>query len=461
MHLARIRHTALTAVVLAVLPATGSASSFQILEQSPSLIGTAFSGTASRAEDATTVFFNPAGMARLDGASTTLGGNVIIVDSEFDNEGSTAGSGTSFERPLPGSEDNTDAPGLVPNFYYVSPLGERWTFGFGINAPFGLASEYDEDWQGRYHATESSLATINVNPTVSYEATDDLALGVGVSYQYADVTLKNEIDSFNACSLAAQDRGQSESQAQATCATAHGGPGNPSADSSVEIEGDDSDVIVDLSLHWTPTDRTAVGITWRQGPEYTLSGEADFSQSTSCAQDPFCSGALDAREGDIDASAEFPDTVTVSASHRFNETWTVHGDLAWTEWSVLQDIPIENTETGDQVSELELNYDDTFRYAVGASYRASETMTWRLGTAYDEAPQESPGFVTPRIPDADRFWTSVGLNYTLSENASLDFGYAHLFVDDVSIDNKEQGNTLKGEFEASIDIFTVQGNWRF
>jgi len=449
MHAARIRRTALTAAVLAGLPATGFASSFQILEQSPSLIGTAFSGTASRAEDASTVFFNPAGMARLDGASTTLGGNIILVQSEFEDEGSTNAAG----QPLEGSEDETDEPGLVPNFYYVRPLNERLTSGVGVNAPFGLRSEYDEGWKGRYHATESELATINVNPTLAYEATEDLSFGIGLSYQYADVTLENEIDSWAAC--------RSNPLSVPGNCTGLGGPGNRDADSSVEIEGDDSDVIFDLSMHWQPSDRTSVGVTWRQGAEYDLEGTADFSQSSSCARNPSCSGSLTRLDGDIDADVELPDTITLSASHRVDDVWSVHGDIAWTEWSVLQEIPIENTQNGQNVAELELNYDDTFRYAVGATYRAAKPWTFRFGLAYDEAPQESAEFVTPRIPDADRTWTTFGFNYALSPNASIDFGYAHLFVDDVSIDNAAQGNTLKGEFDASVDIVSVQGNWRF
>ncbi len=137
------------------------------------------------------------------------------------------------------------------------------------------------------------------------------------------------------------------------------------------------------------------------------------------------------------------------------------GDVAWTEWSVLQEIPINNTGNGANVATLDLNYDDTFRYALGATYRGLDPWTFRAGLAYDEAPQEDPEFVTPRIPDADRTWTTLGFNYALSSNASIDFGYAHLFVDDVSVNNEEQGNTLKGEFDASVDIVSVQGNWRF
>lgn len=453
MRVGTIRRTALLLASACVLPVPAGASSFQILEQSPSRLGTAFAGTASTAEDATTVFFNPAGMAQLDGPQFTVGGNAIIVDSAFDDDGSTAGSGTGLERPLPGKESETDEPGFVPNFYYTQPLNERWTVGFGVNAPFGLTSEYDDDWQGRYQATESTLSVVNINPTLAYAINDRLSIGFGVSYQHAETTLENAVDSFNACREAGGGTG--------TCAAAHGGPGNPDADNSVEIEGDDDAFVADLSVHWQPSERTTIGVTWRQGAEFDLDGDADFSQSTSCSQDPFCNGALTALDGDIEAEAELPDTITVSGSHQLNQRWTVHGDIAWTEWSSLQSIPIENTENGENVSTLELEYDNTVRLALGAAYSPQGPWTWRAGLAHDESPQEDEEFVSPRIPDADRTWIGGGFNYAWSNDLSVDVGYAHLFVDDVTIDRVEQGNRLKGKFEASVDLLAAQANWRF
>jgi len=437
----------------AVIPLTATGSSFQILEQSPSRLGTAFSGTASSAGDPTTVFFNPAAMAKLDGAAFTAAGNLILVDSAFNDSGSTAGTGTGFERPLAGEENSTDEPGLVPNLYYVRPLNERWTFGLGVNGPFGLASSYDDDWQGRYHATDSELSVININPTFAYAVDDRLSLGIGVSYQYADTTLESEVDSFNSCREAGNSPGG--------CAAAHGGPGNRDADSSSKIEGDDDTFVLDLSVHWQVTDRTAIGATFRQGGDFTLEGDAKFDKSSSCLGDPFCNGALDTLQGDVKADADLPDTLTVSASHALDDRWTIHGDIAWTEWSSIQEIEIENTDNGQTINTLELEYDDTVRVALGATYRHNDRWTWRGGIAFDEAPQTDEELVTPRIPDQDRTWLALGFNYRFSGDKSLDVGYAHLFVDDASIDSTAQGNTLRGDFDATVDIFGVQGNWRF
>lgn len=436
---------------LASTPVYGA--SFQILEQSTSRLGTAFSGTASIADDPSTAFFNPAGMTQLDGRQITVAGHLILVESEFDDENSTAAAGTALQRPLGGNAGETDELGFVPNLYYVQPLSERWRVGLGISAPFGLKSEYDNDWIGRYHATESELVVLNINPSVAFAVNDRLSLGFGLSYQHIDTTLENEVDSFSACVDAGAD--------PATCAPTHGGPGNRAADSSVKIEGDDDDLVVDLSAHWRPTDQTRVGLIWREGGDYTLEGNADFSLSSSCASDPACSGALQTLDGDVEADVELPDTVTLSASHRLNESWQIHGDIAWTEWSSIQEIGVVNTDNGQTVSNLDLQYDDTLRYALGASFDRDSRWTWRFGIAFDEAPQTDRDLVTPRIPDQDRFWTSVGFNYAFSDAGSVDVGYAHLFVDTSEIDKVEQGNRLAGDFDSHADILGAQVNWRF
>jgi len=446
---------------IAVLGALGvsavQASSFQILEQSPSKLGTAFSGTGSYIEDATTVFFNPAGMSQIKERQLSLAANAIVVTSEFNNEGSTAAAGTPLEQPLQGVEDETDEVGVVPNLYLVQPLSDRWRLGLGINAPFGLASDYGDDWLGRYHATESELQVINVNATVSYSLTETLAVAAGINYQYADTTLENQVDSFGVC---AQSAGANQMPLD-SCFQSFGGSGNAATDSSAEIEGDDDDVVVDLSLYWQPLASTSFGVVWREGAEFTLEGDAEFEASSSCAQNPLCAGGLQALSGDVEASAGMPDTLTLSGSHRVSERLAVHADVAWTEWSTLQQIDIVNTDTDQAISELELNYGDTVRYALGATYQANEVWTLRAGFAFDEAPQTDAEFVTPRIPDQDRIWLALGLNYVLSDTASVDLGYVHLFVDDAEIDSTEQGNRLLGDFDASADLFSAQLNWRF
>lgn len=434
---------ALPLAILALSPALGQASSFQILEQSPAQLGTAFAGTASNIQDASTVFFNPAGMSQLEGTQITAAGNVILTDANFIDRDSNTG----------GTSGKTEEVGLVPNIYYVQPLSERWTMGLGINAPFGLKSEYDRDWTGRYLATTSELRLVNINGTLSFAVNDRLSLALGLNYQDAEVTLENAVDSTL------------------------GAAPDPATDSYASIVGDDTDVTLDLSVFLQATDTTRLGMIWRQGGEFSLAGDARFDRNAICAPNEgfptgaptapttgtLCAGALAQREGPVTADVTMPSTLTLSMSQQLTPEWTLHGDLAWTEWSEIGSIGVINTGNDVEVDRLELEYDDTLRYALGASYHNSGPWTWRFGVAFDEAPQTDPSLVTPRIPDGDRTWAGVGFGYEISDALSIDVSYAHVFVDDVSIQNQnsQTGHLVSGSFDPRVDIFGVQGNWRF
>lgn len=437
-----------------VSPVTAIAASFQVNEQSASHLGTAFAGTASAADDASTVFFNPAGMARFDKRQVTAGVNLILPDADFTNQGST----DSFNRPLLGPDDQLDNKIFVPNLYYVHPINDRWAFGIGVNVPFGLTTKYNENWVGRYHATDTELSLINVNPTFSYRATERLSFGFGLNYQRFDATLENEVDSFGACTLA-------PGASPAACAGGFLGtaldPGQRSQDSSARIDGDDDDLTLDLSMLFELSDATRIGAVYRQGGDFELTGDASFNQSAACAGNLGCSGALTTLEGDIAADIELPDVFTVSISHALDNGWTLHGDVAWTGWSSIDEVNIVNVENGITISTLNFDYDDTMRYAFGLTYHDGGAWTWRAGVAFDEAPQTNASLQTPRVPDEDRTWLTFGFNYALAKGASIDFGYAHLFADDIDIDNTTQGNTLTGAYDASIDILGLQANWAF
>lgn len=448
-----MRIAALGASFLVLASPICLASGFQILEQSTSRLGTAYAGTASIADDATTAFFNPAGMARLEEAEMSVAGHLLVIESEFENQGSLAGAGTPLQRAFTGAPGSTDDPGVAGGLFVVQPISDRWTFGLGVSAPFGLISDYDDDSLVRYHATKSELTVINVNPSVAFAVNEELSLGFGLSYQHTEVKLDNSVDSFAVCVGAGG--------LAADCAAAHDGPANAMADSQSNIDGDDDAIVADLSVHWQPAEHTAVGLVWRQGADYEISGDASFSISESCAADPFCAGTLQSLQGPIEADAEFPDTLTASISHRIHDRWSVHGDLAWTNWSSLDRIGVVNSDNGLEVSALDLNYDDTLRVAAGASFQATQYLQWRFGVAFDQTPQDDPQFVSPRIPDADRVWISAGFNYQFGPDASMDLGYAHLFVDDSSIDSTMQGNRLTGQFDTTVDILGLQFNWRY
>lgn len=437
-----VRHALATAISL-MIPSLAQAASFQILEQSPAFLGQAFAGTASDPKDASSVYFNPASIGELGKSSFTLGANAIFTRSEFTNTTSNTN----------GVEGKTDETGYVPNIYWVHPLTDTLTFGLGINAPFGLASKYGDDWVGRYLATHSELEVVNVNAVVAVELNEQWSLGLGLNYQAADVTLESQVDStFGINPL-------------------------PTTDSSAKIQGDDDDVVADLSVFFKPSDRTRLGLVWRQGGEFDLEGSAAFTTNALCSSGAgyptgaapapstgtICAATLNTLAGDARAKVELPDTLTFSLSHRFADDWWVHTDIAWTQWDSISTVDVINTNNNLTVNQLELEYENSMRYALGFSYRSDCPWSWRFGVAYDEAPQTNPSLVNPRIPDENRIWLTGGFNYRFSDAFNMDLGYAYINVDKASIANvnPQTGHRVEGNFDSSVNILGVQANWAF
>jgi len=139
----------------------GQAAGFALVEQNASGLGNAYAGQAASAQDASTIFFNPAGMTLLPDAQLVVAGHLIQPSAKF--------SGT-FSAPVGGGQGG-DAGGLafVPNLYFALPLTSSVSLGVGINAPFGLKTDYDAGWVGRFQALKSDLKTINVNPSIAWK----------------------------------------------------------------------------------------------------------------------------------------------------------------------------------------------------------------------------------------------------------------------------------------------------
>ena len=188
-------HTRVSAAALiaaaAIGPGTAGASGFALLEQSASRLGTAFAGTGAAADDATTLFFNPAGMMKLEGNQLAAGlASGIEITSEFSNAGSTA----AFGQPLGGTGGDAGGWNFVPGAYLTTPLTDDLTIGLGINAPFGLKLVYEAGWVGRFQALHSEIQTINVNPSIAWQVNDRFSIGAGISYQHLQAELTNAVN---------------------------------------------------------------------------------------------------------------------------------------------------------------------------------------------------------------------------------------------------------------------------
>lgn len=425
---------AAVAAAIAMAAEGAAAASFGLVEHGASGLGNAYAGGAAIAADPTTVFFNPAGMTRLSGTRASVSVNYIKPSIQFENKGSNLAG----RFPISGGDAGDGGDGVwVPNAYLTHAVSDRVTLGLAIDTPFGLVTDYSDEWVGRYHAIKSDLKTINVNPSVAVKLDHGLSVGAGVSALYTDVTLTSAVDV--AAGLAQR-----------------GFPVTPGTlDAKVKISGDDWSFGYTLGLLYELSEQTRFGISYRKWFKPKPEGDAKFDYAPGTP-------ALVGVDHTEDASAEvsLPDSLSLAAYHAFTPEWAVMADVTWTNWSRTKTIPIEFEQSGS--SELSLDYKDSWRYGLGLTYTpGGGPFTWRVGVASDEEPIRSSSKRSARLPGNDRIWLAVGANYRVTDKVSVDFGYAHLFVDDAKINNtNEYGHTLTGDYDLKVDIVGLQLNWQ-
>ena len=411
-----------------VFSTTVFASGFAIIENSASGMGQAFAGAAAVAEDPSTIYFNPAGMMYLDGTQTTVGMHILDSNADFNDKGSTnlAYAGV----PQGGDGGNSGDVFFIPNLYYVQDFAEKYKFGLGINAPFGLGTEYNDAWKGRYTSTKSELKAININPSVAFRANEKLAIGIAMNIQYMDITLKKDI--YQA-------------------ALGH-------SDGRAKVDGDSWGIGFNLGFIYELTPQTRLGMHFRSEISHTIKGDARFKNIS-----PYIAALPNLANQDAEAELDTPSTFSISMTHQLNNRLTLLGDVSYTTWSNFDELRVKG-DNGSIVTLVEQNWDDVYRVALGMKYQYSDQWIFRTGIAHDETPINDD-YRTSRIPGDDRFWLSFGASYTVSDNLTIDAGYSHLWVEDAKIEEEykllSSGGTLNGEYDSDVNILSVQATWKF
>ena len=373
-------------LAVAVASASGSllAAGFALNEQSVSAMGTSFAGRSSSANDATTVYGNPAGMALLKGEQASVGAAVILAKTRIDASSATAPTGGA----LAGSNDGDMVPFTgVPMGFYVNPLNEQWTFGLGFYVPYGMITEYEKGFQGRFFGDYSEVNVVTLQPTLSYRVNDYLSLGFGPTFNRVEGRLET---------AALVDNGR------------------------IVIEGDDTAVGFNAGLLLELSERTRLGVTYHSMVDYRLEGKTSVS------------GIPAPVNGDYQTTLDLrtPEMIDSSITHQLNDRWTVYAGAAWTRWSRLQTI--KPVSAFPVALEEKQHWNNSWSYATGVSYALSKELTLRSGIAFDQSPTNNHER-SPRIPSGDRVAISFGLGWTLSEQMSLDLAYSYLREEDTDI----------------------------
>ncbi|HUH93606.1 MAG TPA: outer membrane protein transport protein [Casimicrobiaceae bacterium] len=460
--------------------ATGQAfgAAFGLQTQNASGLGHAYSGGAAAAEDVSTIFYNPAGLVRLHSTQAVVSGNLVCPSIKFHDNGSQP----AMFQPLGGTGGDAGSCTILPNAYLGVPFTDKWSFGIGVNVPFGLETEYDSDWLGRFQAVKSKLETVNINPVLSWEPTPHLTVGGGVSWQRVKATLTQKL---NYAGLFAQGVGSLVAAGQVPASAASALIGSAGGlESNADVSGNDSGWGWNVGILWQANDQTRIGAAYRSRIKYDITGSVNFTNPTASSLGPLppalapagallvggvngsiCTGVQGGNavteagcSQDVSVSLKMPDIANVSVFHQFNNRWDLMADLQWIGWSSVQELNIVRS-TGVELETLPLHYRNTWRISGGANYRYSDQWTFRGGIAYDQTPVRNE-FREPRLPDNSRTWFAAGVQYRFSPNWAIDLGYAYEYMHDPGINNNA-GSTaanglISGSYKNGVNIVGLQ-----
>ncbi len=488
------------------------ASSFSLFgDQSVVGSGTAGAGGAASAYDASTIFYNPAGMSFLqDKLTVTTGLSYIIPNIGFTNQGSLTAPGSPIQQQTlgPGVTKSYNAPffnSTVPQLYIAYKINDKLSVGLGVNAPFGLETNYDIHSVVRYNATQSRITKFKFKPSVSYKILPNLSVGAGFNISYTQVALHNAIDFglINAQltqgivngiltnpGIPAALRPRVAAAAATATAVTVGGITPQQSDGYARLGGDDTTYGWNVGLLYEPLKGTKLGLSFRSQLNHTISGNATYQfvpnyagvgAAVTAAVTPIIGAAGGAAVGAAAGAganglgARFINNRPIAAGSdsadvgvRFfragspRRIWALLGDVTWTRWSSIQAVQVTYLDNPSlSPAALDFNYKNTFRYSLGTTYTTGPAIL-RFGLAYDNTPVESSVTRTPRLPDSDRISIGAGLTWRMSQKLSVDLAYNHLFFKDARINNADNaGHVLVGTFNTHADVLSIGSTFWF
>jgi long-chain fatty acid transport protein len=426
----------------AAAPHPAFAGAFLNNIQSAGAASVSTAGQTAIAEDAATVYYNPAGMTLLKGPEILVSSGFVSISTSFENKGTSAPLGD----PAHGSTGVKDQIFPVPSVFATMPLSNRFSVGLGFFSPFGQANKYAGDWVGRYQLQSISLKTIDIDPTIAYRVSEALSLGAGIDIQYAHLKRKNAID-FGAFCFAVI------------------GPVNcsglgllpQSQDGRFGADAEDWSVGFNLSALYNIGDATHIGLNYRSAVRHDFSGDADFDV-------PAAAGLLTAgglfQDTSVRTTMTFPEMIAAGLSHRIDDSLTLLADVGWTRWTHIKRVTFQFGNPIQPPQSLVLNWKDSIRVAVGGIYKLTEDTDLRAGISFDQSPV-TDAFRSADLPDSDQIMFSTGLMHRFDErfSAVISYSFGHFMAAPVNLTQQNAG-TLVGTFQRNSHALGLQGRFQ-
>ncbi|HTK83611.1 MAG TPA: OmpP1/FadL family transporter [Patescibacteria group bacterium] len=403
------------AALALMMPAKAQAAGFYLQEHSVSGLGTAYAGSTTAAHDASTVYYNPAGMTMLAHGAINIDGTVVMPSVDLNNTGSTL-----LGAPVGGPDSDDPIPvTLIPSAFASYELWQDkiWV-GAGFSTPFGLSTEYSSNWYGRFDSIKSELKTYDFQPTVAVKLAPWISVGGGVDIQHATADLSNAV--FDGLT------------------------------GKAEVKGDDTSWGWNAGVLVTPQKGTRIGLDWRSAIHHKIKGDLNVTGT-------FVSNESSPASADLD----LPAVGTIGVAQDLCDKWTVMAQVQWFGWHDFDRLTVirGNGTVAENITE---GYNNTTNFSLGAEYRWNKDLTVRAGYQYDPTPTDDQ-FRDTRVPDSDRNWVTAGATWDINSKVTVDLAGAWIFMKDDSISVTRNAGlaTVSADNSSSIGIVALGLDFRF
>ena len=423
---------AAAAAVMAVCAASAAhAAGFMLTEQSAGVLGRAYAGAGVDGTDLSGVYYNPATMTLHPGTQIQAGFVAVGLDLAFEGTG-------DYSHVSENGQYNTQA---IPHGYISHQISDSMWVGLAMTVPFGMGTEYDDDWRFANRGISAEVLTFDFNPNVAWKVSDKLSLGAGMSIQYASADLKM--------------------QENARVASIDG-----------EVDADSWAWGFNVGLMWSPLENLRFGLSYRSRINHNADGDFTFDNFKDLTNGQIGNMGEDAQRiwgtlsylngQTLDATATLstPAWAMATAAWDVNELLSLYATFRWTDWSSFDTLDIDYTVGTKTVTN---KWEDTYLFSVGADLRFTNWWTFRAGIGYESSPVDDPSYRTSIIPDADRWWFALGSSFQATDNMQIDVSAAWLHgTGERDLYTEEGGNVKAGRFE-NLDayLFGVQLVYKF
>lgn len=431
---------ALTAIaVAAAFASTAHAAGFMLTEQSAGSLGRAYAGAGVDGTDLSGVYYNPATMVLHKGTALQAGFVGIGLNLDYAGEDGTTANGRNKSQ-------------AIPHGYFVHQINDKVWFGLGMTVPFGMGTEYDDDWAGNQHGISATILTFDLNPNFAFKLSEKFSVGFGASIQYAQADLKIR----NALSES-----------------------NPALTAESEIDADSIAWGWNVGMMWSPVENFRVGVSYRSKIEHNAEGDFTLDRAKNGAldvsgdqlyamgsdlikNDPYSvlghqlqtlGNVLNTQSFDGYATVTAPAWAMASVAWDVNDLVSLYGTFRWTDWSSFDELNVTTNDPNVGRS-IPNKWRDTYLGSLGMDLRLTDWWTLRGGIAYESSPIANPKYRTAIIPDADRWWFAIGSSFKWSDNFQTDVSFTHLHgVHERNIYNQTSG-AKEGRFR-KLDAYLL------